>query len=1347
MNISLTSSITRFLGGALFLGSASISQAAEVLWNNAGGDNVFSDSANWNGGIRPEGANHAVIDSNGEDRAIFSADSYPNIDGIYVGKTSDGQLDIIGGNLTANVTSSRVSRVGYSSGDGLVNQSDGVVNLNVLQVGLDSNSTGVYNLTGGDLIISRGSANVSLFVGTAGVGTFEISGGSFTTRAVAHVGVSSGSGLFSVVGSSASSIGIGSRGTLDGGWVQGANGTLKVTIDSGGLTKILIDDYNDDGVGGDVSFLSGSLLDVEADGELVEGSWVVMEWEGSLENSSLSLTSEDAIQGWSLSFEDRGVNGDVEGPDTLVITYEEPEEGVNLIKESDETLLVELELADPDVIKIDGVEGATSILGNAIFAEGAILDIEFAGELEEGSWPVLEWGEQLSDNGLRLDEEDANNGWSFSFEDRGVNGDVEGPDTLVITYTTPEVFVSKFVHPGITHKRSDLDRIKYMVLAQKDPWYSSYLEMAALAGASYDYDVQGDLSFTELGRDSGVNYGAWNSDIRAAYYNAIRWYVTGDSRHAEKAIEIFRAWRNLRSVTSGGTDALSGGVGYIMIEAAEIIKSTYDGWSEDDIQDFKDMLVYPGYSSTDAPLGETSFYWKAYQGDPVRHGNQGLSGFRTVMAMGIFLDNEIMYDRALRYIKGLPHRPDDLPYPAGPNTSNTLSSSGEFADTYTIIRGFDIEDYGYNEVMTNYIYENGQCQESSRDHQHTIFGISLLCSMSEMAWNQGEDLYSHAEDRLLLGLEYNMRYNVSSIRSYDDQPEPWVPTVESGEFLEGFDRTGRWFSKAMSNIGAGDYSGVRPVFEMPIAHYVGRGLKTEEEAKWTIRARDVAVDVSGGYEAQGHSNDAIGWGALTMRRPEGCYGDAISGFADGFPVFETNVLPGTIEAENFDYFTTSGDGLTYNDTTTGNSGGAYRTDENVDIEVCSEGGYNLTDMEDGEWMTYTVAPLATGLYDISVRYASAAGGGSIQFEIDGNPVGSATSLPATGSDTTWVSHLIVEGVTIEKGVKPMRVLISGSSNSYVLNNVRVELKETIGFSSKIEAEDFGSSRGVSIEDTSDVDGGSNLTSIVSGRWSQYTADLGTASILYFRIARPEDTPAGRIDIRLDDTDGELVGSVDVPVTGGWQDWETVDIVIEARAGGRNVYLMYIQTNSGSLAPMFNINWFAVDRLDAPSGFKKVEFDASSATLEWDLTIGAAGYILKRSSESGGAYEVIEEFESSMTSYTDIGLEEGNLYYYVIHSLYNGEEGQVSDELLVVPSGPLKLGEERIKLESLGDNYRVLIPGTVLGHFYQLMESDSLVAPDWREASEAILGTGGEVLIDISSDTLDPKKYYQVQVYR
>ena len=600
---------------------------------------------------------------------------------------------------------------------------------------------------------------------------------------------------------------------------------------------------------------------------------------------------------------------------------------------------------------------------------------------------------------------------------------------------------AQFVHPGVSHKISDLDRMKYMVEAQINPYYTSYQDMLLDSKSSYDYTVQGDLSFTELGRDNGVNYSEWNSDIRAAYYNAIRWYISGDTRHADKAVEIFNAWVNLTAVTSNGTSALSGGVGYIMIEAAEIIKHTYTGWTTVDREKFEDMLVFPYYSDTSVPSNVSrtygTFYWQSYQGDPVRHGNQGLSGWRTVMAMGIFLDNETMYDRAYRYITGeLDLHLNDIPYPAGPNTSSASPVAvGDHADTYDINKGYSIANYGYNEVMTNYIYDNGQCQESSRDQAHVLFGLGLLGSMSEMAWNQGDDLYSHEDSRLLLGLEYSLKYNVSYLASYPDQTTPWEPTT----FYQDFDRTGRWYSKSMSPEGVGGFTDSRPNWEMAAAHYIGRGLKTEEEAKWTQRARDKSIEL-GGYEKAGWTNDAIGWGGLTFRRPIECYGDPISGFdSNNLPVYDMNVIPNVIEAENFDYDPlNNGEGRVYHDLDVSNIGGAYRIMDNVDVETITGGGYNLTSIESGEWLTYTVSVPETAIYSVTIRYAASQSGGTMKFSSGGVDVTNDLSVPfgtpnSTG-DTDWKEYVISDNVVLNKGVQSLKLSFAGVSGAFKLDN-------------------------------------------------------------------------------------------------------------------------------------------------------------------------------------------------------------------------------------------------------------------------------------------------------------------------
>ncbi|MEP5338211.1 MAG: carbohydrate-binding protein [Algibacter sp.] len=750
-----------------------------------------------------------------------------------------------------------------------------------------------------------------------------------------------------------------------------------------------------------------------------------------------------------------------------------------------------------------------------------------------------------------------------------------------------------FVHPGVTNKKSDLDRVKYMVEAQIDPWYSSYQEMTSDSKASYNYTVRGNQSFTELGRDDGTNYNAWNDDIRAAYYNAIQWYVTGDSRHAEKSVEIFNAWNNLQDVTSGGTRALSGAIAYIMIEAAEIIKSTYTGWSAIDIQAFKDMLVYPGYSNTVEPsgLGRTkgSFYWQAYQGDPVRHGNQGLAGFRAVMAMGIFMDNEIMYDRALRYIQGLDHKGNDIDYPTGKHTATSVSNIGDYEDTWNYTIDTSIPEIGFNEVMTNYIYVNGQCQESSRDQQHTVFGIGNLCAMAEMAWNQGDDLYSHANDRLLLGLEYTMKYNVSFLREgvYSDQLTHWIPEVGDNElspFFPRFNAAQRVFAKMISPTHLGGFVEERPILEMPLAHYLGRGFKTSEEVKWTERGRDVAIEDSG-LEAAGHQNGAIGWGALTSRRPAGCYGEPISGFdLNGLPDYNMNALPMTIEAENFDYSTVSGQGRIYNETTSSNNGGLYRTDEIVDIESLAGGGYNLTNIENGEWLTYTVNVPSDGTYDIDINYAAANANGAIKFSFNGVDITSDVSIPFGSPNSTgltdWQGFKVANAVRLSKGVQSLKILFNGTDDAFKLNNFTVSLveadeKETV----LIQAEDYSAMNGIKTETTEDAGGGENVGYIDANDWMEYDINIINSGtfILNYRVASKNG--GGTVEFLVD---GVSQGITDINIANGWQNWTTLSTKVSLSAGSHTIRL---NIPSGG----WNINWLQLI-LDEADSLSQEEFD-------------------------------------------------------------------------------------------------------------------------------------------------------------
>jgi len=107
--------------------------------------------------------------------------------------------------------------------------------------------------------------------------------------------------------------------------------------------------------------------------------------------------------------------------------------------------------------------------------------------------------------------------------------------------------------------------------------------MAATGRAQHTY--QPSSAADELATNGGTaNNNALRSDGVAAYYNALMWYITGDSRHAEAAIRIFTAWSPVTNISG---IPLNAGRHWRLIEAAEIIKSTYSGWDPADLQAFK----------------------------------------------------------------------------------------------------------------------------------------------------------------------------------------------------------------------------------------------------------------------------------------------------------------------------------------------------------------------------------------------------------------------------------------------------------------------------------------------------------------------------------------------------------------------------------------------------------------------------------------------------------------------------------------------------------------------------------------------------------------------------------------
>ena len=273
-----------------------------------------------------------------------------------------------------------------------------------------------------------------------------------------------------------------------------------------------------------------------------------------------------------------------------------------------------------------------------------------------------------------------------------------------------------FTHPGILHSRAELDFVKAKVAEGEEPWTAAWEELRSHAISELDWKpkpvanvVRGVRNNPDIGGTNLMRDGA------AAYSHAIQWYVTGEQPHANKAIEILNAYATtLESI--GGHDArlLAGMAGITFANAAEILRHTQAGWSEPDQKQFERLLRDVFYAVIQ------DFY-------PTANGNWDAAMIQTMLAMGVFLDDRAMFQRAVDY---------------------TISGDG-------------------NGAISKYFNDFGECQESGRDQAHTQMGLGYLGCAAEIAWKQGVDLYGAYDNRLALGFEYTAKYNLGHEVPYE----------------------------------------------------------------------------------------------------------------------------------------------------------------------------------------------------------------------------------------------------------------------------------------------------------------------------------------------------------------------------------------------------------------------------------------------------------------------------------------------------------------------------------------------------------------------------------------------------
>ena len=284
---------------------------------------------------------------------------------------------------------------------------------------------------------------------------------------------------------------------------------------------------------------------------------------------------------------------------------------------------------------------------------------------------------------------------------------------VLLMLVTAHAARAQFVHPGGLHTQADLDRMKAKVTAGAHPWIDDWNLLIADPLAQNTYTP---ASLPNMGSSRQRA----DQDAHAAYLNAIRWYISGDTSYADSAVRILNKYAYTVNQVPSGTDIP--GLIAIPIQdfalAGEVLR-IYPGWPTADFAQFKSMFATYLY-----PVVNT--FLTTHNGACISHywANWDAANLGALIAMGVLNDNAAWFNQGVEY------------YENGPGSGSIMNA------VYHLWPG-----------------DLGQWQEAGRDQEHDQLGVGLLGYAAQTAWNQTVDLFAYSSNRLLAGAEYTGQYN------------------------------------------------------------------------------------------------------------------------------------------------------------------------------------------------------------------------------------------------------------------------------------------------------------------------------------------------------------------------------------------------------------------------------------------------------------------------------------------------------------------------------------------------------------------------------------------------------------
>ena len=120
---------------------------------------------------------------------------------------------------------------------------------------------------------------------------------------------------------------------------------------------------------------------------------------------------------------------------------------------------------------------------------------------------------------------------------------------------------------------------------------------------------------------------------------------------------------------------------------------------------------------------------------------------------------------------------------------------------------------------------------------------------------------------------------------------------------------------------------------------------------------------------------------------------------------------------------------------------------------------------------------------------------------------------------------------------------------------------------KIQAENFSNQVGLQLENTKDTGSGQNIGYTDVGDYAEYLIYISESGYYNLNLRTAAESSVGKIEFELSNNgDIQSISTVNLPITGGWQSWQTSATQTTLNAGIYTLKMKVLQSG-------FNMNWF------------------------------------------------------------------------------------------------------------------------------------------------------------------------------